>query len=146
MKEETQESWVVDGGELDNGLPFTVRFREHLPDENEIKKFKTLIIITWPFESADGTGLPIGEDLEEMVEFEDLIDEALVEKGTARLMTVFTGDGVREWQLYTDDEVFFMKKFNEAMLGRAVLPLEIESFEDENWDAYKDVTGLVEDE
>lgn len=142
MNEENQESWVMDGGELENGLPFTVRFREDLPDENERKKLKMLVIISWAFEPADGTGMPPEEILDEMESFEDLLDEALVEKGAARLMTVFTGDGVREWQFYTGDEEFFMEKFNAAMVGKLILPLEIEAFEDENWDAYKDVTGL----
>src|SRR5215203_609338 len=142
MNEEKQESWMQDEGELENGLPYTLRFREDLPDEKEIKKLATLVVISWLFDSADGTGMPTDEVLDQMEDFENLIDEALVEKGTARLMTVFTGEGVREWQFYTDDEEFFMRKFNEAMGGKPVLPLDIEAFEDENWDAYKDYTEL----
>jgi hypothetical protein len=140
MNEEKQETWASDEGELENGLPFTLRYREDLPDEREIKKLNTLIVVSWLFEAADGTGLPTDEVLDQMEDFENLLDDALVEKGTARLMTVFTGEGVREWQFYTDDEEFFIRKFNEAMEGRPVLPLEIEAFEDENWDAYKNYT------
>jgi hypothetical protein len=142
MDEEKKESWLLDEGELENGLPYTLRFREDLPDEREIKKLNTLIVISWLFESADGTGMPNDEALNQMEDFENLIDDALVEKGTARLMTVFTGEGVREWQFYTDDEEFFMRKFNEAMDGKPVLPLEIDAYEDENWDSYKDYTGI----
>ena len=98
--------------------------------------------MTWSFESADGTGMPTDEVLTQMEEFEDLLDDYLVEKDVARLMTVFTGDGVREWQFYTDYEDFFMQKFNDALAGRPVLPLEIEAFEDESWDAYRDYAGL----
>ncbi len=133
---------MQDEGELENGLPYTLRFREDLPDEKEIKKLATLVVISWLFDSADGTGMPTDEVLDQMEDFENLIDEALVEKGTARLMTVFTGEGVREWQFYTDDEEFFMRKFNDAIGGKSVLPLDIEAFEDENWDAYKDYTEL----
>ena len=107
-----------------------------------LKKLSTLIVISWLFESSDGTGLPTENVLNEMEDFESLLDEALIEKGTARLMTVFTGEGVREWQFYTDDEEFFLRKFNEAMEGKPVLPLEIEAFEDENWDSYTDYTGI----
>jgi hypothetical protein len=142
MNEEIQEKWTVDDGNLENGLPFTIRFREDLPEEKEIKKLRMLVVISWSFESADGNGMPNEEELDQMENFENLIDEALVEKGTARLMTVFTGEGVREWQFYTDDEEFFMKKFNAAMEGREILPLDIEVFEDENWEAYKNYTGL----
>jgi hypothetical protein len=117
-----------------------------LPDEREIKKLSTLIVVSWLLESADGNGLPNEDELDEMEFFENLMDEALVEKGTARLMTVFTGEGVREWQFYTDDEEFFMRKFNEAMEGKPVLPIEIEAFEDENWDAYRDFAGTGSDE
>ena len=142
MNEENKESWVLDEGELENGLPYTLRFREDLPEEKELKRLNRLIVISWAFESADGNGMPNGEIENQMEDFENLLDEALVEKGTARLMTVFTGEGVREWQFYTDDEEFFIRKFNEAMDGKPVLPLEIEAFEDENWDGYKDYTEL----
>ncbi|HEY8562740.1 MAG TPA: DUF695 domain-containing protein [Pyrinomonadaceae bacterium] len=142
MNEENQEKWAMDEGELENGLPYTLRFREDLPDEENRKKMKTLIVVSWLFESADGNGMPPEEIEDQMDDFEDLLDEALVEKGTARLMTVFTGEGIREWQFYTDDEEFFIRKFNESMEGRPVLPLEIEAFEDENWDGYKDYTEL----
>jgi|SRR5215213_4674308 len=147
MNEEKQESWAINEGSLENGLPFILRFREDLPDDKEIERLNRLIVISWFFESADGTGMPKEADLQQMEDFEDLMDEALVEKGTARLMTVFTGEGIREWQFYTDDEEFFIEKFNEAMAGKPVLPLEIEALEDENWDAYKDYTGLgIEEE
>jgi len=142
MDADMQESWVLEEGESENGLPFTIRFREDLPAKSEIKKLNTLIIVSWFFEPVNGTGMPGEEVLNEMEDFEDLIDEALVEKGTARLMTVFTGEGIREWQFYTDDEEFFIRKFNEAMEGRPVLPLEIEAFEDENWESYSDYTGI----
>jgi hypothetical protein len=146
MDDKNQERWGEKRGALDNGLPFSVRFREDLPDEREIKKLSTLIVVSWLLESADGNGLPNEDELDEMEFFENLMDEALVEKGTARLMTVFTGEGVREWQFYTDDEEFFMRKFNEAMEGKPVLPIEIEAFEDENWDAYRDFAGTGSDE
>lgn len=142
MTEDKQESWALEEGESENGLPFTIRFREDLPTGSEIEKLNTLIVISWLYESADGTGLPTGEMLDRMEDFENLIDEALVEKGTARLVTVYTGEGVREWQFYTDDEEFFLRKFNEAMEGKPVLPLEVEAFEDENWDAFTDYTGI----
>jgi hypothetical protein len=142
MNEETQESWTAGEGALENGLPCFIRIRQDLPDEDEFKKLSTLIVITWNFESADGTGMPPEAALTEMEDFEDLLDEKLIETGVARLMTVFTGDGVREWQFYTDDKDFFMQKFNDALAGRPVLPLEIEAFEDENWDAYRDYAGL----
>ena len=142
MNEEKGESWVMDEGELDNGLPFTLRFREDLPDEGDLKKLTTLIVVSWVYDSENGTGMPTDEELNRMEAFENLMDDALVEKGTARLMTVFTGEGIREWQFYTDDEDFFMEKFNEALNEQPVLPLEIDAFEDENWDAYNDLTGL----
>ena len=142
MSEEIEESWSIDEGETENGLPFTIRFREDLPDKNAIRKLKTLIVISWLYDSADGTGMPNEEVLNQMEDFENLIDEAIVEKGTARLMTVFTGEGVREWQFYTDDEEFFIRKFNEALEGKPVLPLDLEALEDENWEAYTDFTGI----
>ena len=142
MSEEKQEIWVSEEGALENGLPFTIRFREDLPEKSELKRLNTLIVISWLFESLDGTGMPADEIEDQMEAFENLLDDALVDKGTARLVTVFTGEGLREWQFYTDDEEFFIRKFNEAMEGQPVLPLEIEALEDENWDSYKDYTGI----
>jgi hypothetical protein len=142
MKEENQESWSVAEGELEGGLAYSVRYRDDLPSEKELKKLDTLIQVSWFFEPADGALMPPDEILDQMEDFENLMDEVIVEKGTARLMAVFTGEDVREWLFYTDDEEFFIKKFNEAMDGQTVLPLEIEAFEDKDWNAYKDYTGV----
>lgn len=138
MSEEIQERWATSEGLLENGLPCLIRYREDLPGENEKKKLSTLVVISWGYESEDGTGMPQEDELNQMEDFENLLDDALVEKGVARLMTVFTGDGVREWQFYTDDVEYFMKKFNEAFSGDEELPIEIDAFDDKNWDAYKD--------
>ena len=143
MNEEKHESWLISEGKLENGLPFVLRFREDLPDESLRGKLSTLIVISWFFETEDGNGLPKNEDQQLMEEFENVLDDELVEKGTARLMTVFTGEGLREWQLYTDDEEFFVEKFNRALADVPALPLEIEAFEDGNWDAYNDYTRLA---
>lgn len=145
MKVEVEETWVARECLLDSGLPIYTRFRENLPAESEIKKFKLLIVVSWHYQSDDETGLPNEEILDQMDDFENVMDDALVEKGTARLMTVFTGKGVREWQFYTDDSQNFMRKFNEALKGKPALPLEVEAFEDENWDAYKDFTEIGKD-
>lgn len=142
MSEETRESWVLAKGESESELPVYVRYREDLPDEDEFKKLNTLMLISWDFESLDGTGYPSDKDYARMEDFENLMDEFLVETGVARLMAVFTGEGVREWLFYTADEEVFMLKFNEALAGKPVLPLEIEAYEDENWDAYEDYIGV----
>lgn len=142
MRKKDEEKWAARKGALDNGMPFDIRFREDLPRESEIEKLNTLIIVSWIYESDNGNGMPPEDILEEMDEFENLMDEAMVEKGAARLMTVFTGDGIREWQFYTEDEDIFMRKFNAAMVGQPVLPLEIEAFEDAGWDAYQDLIKL----
>lgn len=145
MNVEAEETWVARECELENGLPIYTRFRENLPAESEIKKFKMLIVVSWLYESDDETGLPDDEILDHMDDFETVMDDALVETGTARLMTVFSGKGVREWQFYTDDPQVFMRNFNEALQGKPVLPLDIVAFEDENWDAYKDFTEIGKD-
>jgi hypothetical protein len=142
MSEETRESWVLAKGESEDGLPVYIRYREDLPDEDEFKKLKTLMLITWAFESPDGSGYPPEDDADVMEDFENLMDESLVETGVARLMIVFNGEGVRKWFFYTAEQEIFMLRLNEALAGEPVLPLEIEVYEDENWDAYEDYTGI----
>ncbi len=146
MTGENEEIWVARECRLENGLPVFTRFCRDLPVESKLKKLNILIVVSWQYESEDETGLPSDEVLDQMEEFENVMDESLVDKGTARLMTVFTGEGLREWQFYTDDAEIFMRKFNEALKGKRVLPLEIEALEDENWDAYKDFTEIGKDE
>jgi Family of unknown function (DUF695). len=146
MSEEIQEErWKASEGALENGLPFTLRFREDLPGESVMKRLSTLMVVSWTFDSPDDRGMPSEEELDRMERFEALTDEHLVERGVARLMTVFTGDGVREWQFYTADPEIFMEKLNAALKNEPVMPLDIEAFDDENWDGYKDYTnpGLI---
>ncbi len=142
-EEKHEESWIISEGETLDGLPNIIRLREDLPGESEMRRLKTLVLITWAYESEDGTGLPSEVNVEKMERLEDLMDEGLVEKGFGRLMTVYTGEGVKEWQLYTDDIEAFIQQFNEMLKNEEVFPLEIDVYEDEGWEGYRDYRDLI---
>lgn len=141
--EKNEESWIISEGESENGKLSVIRLREDLPPDTVRAKLKNLVLITWNYEPVDESGMPSQEDTEKMERFEDLMDAGVVETGFGRLMTVFTGEGLKEWQFYTGDEEVFMQKLNETLAGEEVLPLEIEVFEDENWDGYQDYRNLI---
>ena len=141
--EKNEESWIISEGESENGKLSVIRLREDLPTESEQAKLTNLVLITWNYQPKDESGMPSEKDAEKMERFEDLMDAGVVETGFGRLMTVFTGEGLKEWQFYTGDEEVFMQKLNETLGGEEVLPLEIEVFEDENWDGYDDYRKLV---
>lgn len=141
--EENKESWVVSEGESTEGVPNVIRLREDLPSDADKARLKILIIITWKYDLNESGAMPSDEEIEKMELFEDLMDEGVVETGFGRLVTVFTGDGMREWQFYTHSEDAFMEKLNQTLVGEEVFPLEIDVFDDENWDGYNDYRKLI---
>lgn len=103
-----------------------------------MQRLKVLVIISWKYVTENGSGMPNEDELNKMENFENLMDAGVVEPGFARLMTVFTGDGVREWLFYTENEDVFLLKLNESLGYEEILPININAYDDENWDAYQD--------
>lgn len=136
--------WTLAEGELENGKPFILRFREFYPTEVEQNKYCFLIEITWQYEITE-SGMPSETLHEKMFDFEDILDEEIESKGICLLMTSITGGGKKIWHFYSTDADLFINKLNEVLRDKEVLPLKIEIYEDEKWNAYKEIISGVKE-
>lgn len=93
-----------------------------------------MIGITWAFVSH--SGMPSKEESEQMKLLEDSITNTVEPAKQAFLMTIVTGNEVREWQFYTRDKAEFMALLNKALSGKPVFPIQLSSQDDSQWAAY----------
>ncbi len=116
-----------------------VRYRTGEPDPVEKAKFTHLVIVTWPFDLGDQSGLPTSETLDAMGEFElRILDASDQDAWWGSGVAIVTHDGTREWRFYTPDVATFVQEFSQALSGVGPYPIELQAFEDPDW------TGFVE--
>lgn len=127
------DEWTV--GELrdDDGPGMIVRFRSHLPAPEVRKIWGHLVIVGWPYEADDASGMPEKKEARAQDAFEDALFKRLEADGAGCQAASITGEGVREWRYYTPDPDLFMQSLNEALQGHPDYPLEFEAFEDPDW-------------
>ena len=142
MIDEDKPLWSIAEGQMDSGKSYILRFRDLFPTEAEQLKYSYLIEITWKYQT-DQTGMPSEQIYEKMSNFEDLIEEIEKEK-FCHLVSSITGSGKKIWQIYTFDADLFMETFNNIMENKESAQIEVEIFQDEEWNGYKEVIIWVE--
>lgn len=143
MINKTETIWSIAKGQMSDGKPYILRFREFYPTDAEQKKLSFLIEITWNYQD-DGNGMPSKETYEKMVNFEDILDEEMDSRDTNIMVASVTGKGKKFWQFYVADIDLFMDEFNKIMDGKEKLPLVFEMFRDEEWNGYKELVSFIE--
>jgi hypothetical protein len=137
------DEWTLASGETENGLMFT-RFRSGQPSDADRELFNKLVLVRWSFECREGSGLPTNEAMAAMDEFEDRILEASdAEKWWGSGVAIVTRDGTREWRFYTPDVPSFLQEFSEALRGLGPYPLELQAFDDPDWDGFDEIRAMM---
>lgn len=70
------------------------------------------------------------------MKLEDIIEKFFEPKLVAALGVVVTGNGVKEWQLYTCDKDAFMALVNSTFPVKQPFPIHIECHDDPEWQGY----------
>lgn len=127
------DDWTVATIEGGNEPPFIARFRAQLPSQDDRATWAKLIVINWPYEPADGTGMPPGNIHAQMNAFEDAIEASIERPGVGVQAVSITGRGKREWRYYAQDTAAFIEAMNPALQGHPRYPLELDAFVDPDW-------------
>lgn len=128
------DEWFVGTADSNEGQ-LLIRALTKLPADDVRAANPNLIIITWPYDGS----VPDDETYEAIQQFEDVLFTAIEQGHWAVEAASLTGNGNKEWRLYTGDVEFFVAQFNEALLGQAVYPLDLQSFEDPEWAALSEL-------
>lgn len=136
--------WSIAEGKKENGKPYFLRFLELYPTAEEQEKFSFLIEITWDYQEANSSGMPDPETYDLMNSFEDILKAEIESPDLCVFVLTLTGDGEKIWQVYGTDPELFVEKLNQVMEGREVLPLQIDVFQDKEWNGYKEFVDLLQ--
>jgi hypothetical protein len=138
------DTWTVGTADQD-GQPLVIRVRGHMPDVAERQRHAHLVVVGWPYDGVD-TGLPTDADSALMQAFEDAVAAGAERGGTGIQVASITGAGHKEWRYYAHDAEAFVAALNASLDGHPTYPLEIEMFDDSEWQGLQQLLdGLDED-
>ena len=60
-------------------------------------------------------------------------------KGFGVQAACITGNGLKEWRLYTYDTDEFMSSFNQGLAGHPAYPIDMQMFKDPEWEALSEL-------
>lgn len=140
------DRWSVAIGEEERRR-MIYRIRLEVPGFATAANFPHLLLASWFFRSPNEEGLPAPKDLERMTELENLLQAAFETAGQGFLSVIVTGDELREWQWYVNDQETTMELVNKTLRGLDQFPVQFSFQDDPQWAIYGrflDLTGSVE--
>ena len=141
----SDDTWTIGTADQD-GQPIIIRVRSQMPDAVARHGHGQLIVVGWPYD-GNATGLPGAEDTAAMRAFEDAIEAGLERSGLGVQVASLTGAGHKEWRYYAADADAFVTALNATLDGHPTYPLEIEMFDDAEWQGLQQLLdGLEEDD
>jgi hypothetical protein len=139
------DTWTVGAADQD-GQPILIRVRGQMPDAAQRHGYGQLVVIGWPYDDIEA-GLPTDADNVQMQAFEDAVEAGLRVSGAGVHVASVTGAGHKEWRYYAADAEAFVAGLNASLEGHPTYPLEIEMFDDPEWEGLQQLLdGLDEGE
>ena len=132
------KEWFTALSEDEKGQLVTVCGREELTEFVKSGKFKERVEISWKFE-GDEKGMPSDELAGKMESVQEAMAKAMEKDKLAILTGVYTGGGEKTWIFYTRTVRVFGERLNEALESFELLPIEIYTEVDPEWDEYLDM-------
>lgn len=129
------DKWWSYPAEGDSGKTVIVTGRDSIDDYRLSGKYIYRITVSWKY-VAHPDGMPQDEDAKMMEEVTDALLEAFKKDRVAVVTGIYTGDGVRDWVLYTKNLKVFSVVFNRALEELPSLPIVIDAEEDAGWEEY----------
>jgi Family of unknown function (DUF695) len=141
----SDDTWTVGTADQD-GQPIIIRVRSQMPGPAERHGHGQLIVVGWPYDGTE-TGLPTSDETAAMQDFENAVEAGLERGGSGIQVASVTGAGHKEWRYYAPDADAFAAALNASLDGHPTYPLEIEMFDDPEWQGLQQLLdGLEEGE
>jgi len=139
MAMKIQDRWWTAPAESDTGKLVMVTGRDCVDKAMDSGKYIDRIEITWHYE-GDATGMPDDETSEKMQEVTEALQAEFKADPVAVMTGIYTGDGQRNWVLYTRNPLIFNKVLNKA-LGKfdETFPIVIYAERDPEWSEYSEM-------
>ena len=137
-----KDEWWTAPTEADNGLTIMVTGRDGVEEAMTSGKFNDRVEITWRY-NAGSDGMPVADDSKLIGEVDEALREAFRKEKACILTGVYTGDGRRDWIVYTKNPRIFNAVLNKALAGFPLLPLELYAEKDAGWAEYQEMRSLT---
>jgi hypothetical protein len=137
------DEWWTSPAETDNGKSIIVTGRRNMEPVMATGKYNDRVEVTWKYE-GDGRGLPDEKTSKIMGQVHDAFVTEFEKDPVAVLTGIYTGDGERNWVLYTQSTHIFERKFNEALAEFPLLPISIYVEHDPEWKEYREMRENTE--
>ena len=136
MSEKDHPRGVI-GRAIIDGLPVIYRFINQAPTDAKRKALPWLTVISWRYDGSANNGMPPKLVNEQMVALESALESRVVSNDFCEHAVSRTGSNLKELIYYVHDRDEFMKKLNEALTEHDSYPIEIEFFEDPEWEEFE---------
>lgn len=137
-----KDEWWTAPTVADNGLTVMVTGRDGMQEAIDSGRYNDRIEITWRY-APDASGMPLDDDARLMGEVDDALRDALRKEKACILTGVYTGDGRRDWIVYTKNPRIFNSVLNRALADFPLLPLELYAEKDPDWAEYLEMRSLT---
>ena len=135
------ERFYASGETKEDGLPVIFKFVDELPSQDTRERFRWLTVISWKYDGSVRNGMPPESTNKQMIALEHAIDE-IEEAALCRHAYSRTGNGLKELVYYISDQGQFMDAFNNALSEHPGYPIEINFYDDQEWEDFQKLRGL----
>lgn len=135
--------WWTSPAESDSGNLVMVTGRRGMERVIATGKYNDRVEINWKYK-PDASGMPDLSTASLMEKVQEAIEAAFRKDPVAVLTGIYTGDGERNWVLYTLNLRIFEKKLNEALSQFELLPITLYAEKDPEWNEYKEMKEQTE--
>ena len=130
------------GRSYENGFPIIWKFVNEFPANDIRSKLQWLTVISWKYSDKDNNGMPNTETNQKMIDLEVAIEENIESSGKCQHAYSRTGNNLKELVYYINSRDEFLERFNMALKTHVRYPIEINFYEDKNWEDFQRILTL----
>lgn len=134
---QSQEEPGIIGRVYENGLPVIYKFVNALPPDEVRRALQWLTVISWKYDGSNHNGMPPADENQRMIVLEDTIENEIDNPSLLRHVYSRTGNGLKEFVYYVHERDQFLERLNNALAGHARYPIEINFYEDTQWEDFR---------
>ena len=121
------------------GKPVSINVDLGLKQIAPMKENPYAIIVRIKLNIIDPNGMPMGEEVEQLLSLEDKLVDMLARQNGTVFAGRFTQRGLREFYFYAPDTLGYLKAINQTMLNFPSFQFLCMAKDDSNWDNYHTV-------
>jgi hypothetical protein len=131
-----EEKGII-GRVYEDDMPVIYKFVNELPESEVRNQLAWLTVLSWKYDGATNNGMPLEAENQRMIVLEDTIEDGIESDSILRHVYSRTGNNLKEFVYYIHDQEEFLASFNKAVDGHPQYPIEINFYEDGEWEDFK---------